>query len=125
MYQSSNIGGYSVEERAEMLRKMQLVSNGFYAAVIKIGVHPFIEFCGIMNEYIKMCQNAEAQGIDFINAHAHSGLALPMRTFEAAYIGEKLGCIFGPSLQDPANRQAFLEKAELLQDFSNVPSPDR
>ena len=67
-----------------------------------------------------MCKNAQAQGIDFPNANAHSGQALPMRTFEAAYIGEKLGCIFGPSLQDPDNRKAFLEKAE-LQDFSKSP----
>ena len=118
--------GYSAEERAEMITRMKLASNIFYGNAVKIGCHPFIEFAGLMNEYIKMCEQAHAQGLDFPNANAHSGIALPMRSFEAAYIGEKLGCIFGPSLQNPENGRAFLEKAELpIPELFRESSPER
>jgi len=117
---------YSVEERAEMITRMKLASNIFYSNAVKIGNHPWIEFTGLLNEYIKMCEQAQAQGIDFPNANAHSGIALPMRTFEAAYIGEKLGCIFGPSLQKPENGRAFLEKVGLpIPELFRIPSPER
>lgn len=118
---------HSAEERAAMLTAMRQVSLAFYMKAANIGCHPFIEFCGLMNEYIKMCQQAHEKGIDFTNANAHSGVALPMRSFEAAYIGEKLGCIFGPSLQDPDNLRAFIEKADLVGPIKSLfqSSPER
>jgi hypothetical protein len=100
-------------ELERMLKEMHAASDAFYWRAFSIGCHPFIEFCGLMNEYIKMCANARDAGIDFAEASAHSGRALPMQEFEAAYLGEKLGCIYGPSLQDPANRRAFMRAAGL------------
>jgi hypothetical protein len=67
-----------------------------------------------MNEYIKICERAHASGFDFTESSAHSGLPLPIESYEAAYVGENLGCIYGPSLQAAANRKAFLEAARLL-----------
>lgn len=99
-----------------MLQSMRETSDAFYRCAFRIGCHPFIEFCGLMNEYIKMCHNARDAGIDFADANAHSGRALPMQEFEAAYLGEKLGCIYGPSLHNPANRRAFLRAAGLDDD---------
>lgn len=107
--------GYTKEEREAMLDMMRATSENFYFQAFRIGCHPFIEFCGLMNEYIKICARAHENGIDFPHASAHSGIAVPMETYEAAYLGEKLGCIYGPSLQDPANLRAFMRAAGLTQ----------
>jgi hypothetical protein len=106
---------HSPEEREKMLKGMRVASNTLYRFAIAIGHHPFIEFCGLINEYIKICERAHAQNLDFTECSAHSGKALEMRSHEAAYLGEKLGCIYGPSLQDPANLKAFLQAAGLAQ----------
>ena len=99
---------YSREEREVMLRQMQAISDNFYAMAIRVGCHPFIEFCGLMNEYIKVCREAQQADIDFTNATAHSGHVLPMQVHHAEYLGEKLGCIYGPTLaSSPELRRAF------------------
>lgn len=97
------------EKRAEMLKAMEKLIEAFYWQAFKIGCHPFIEFCGVMGEYLKVAQAAHAKGIDFTNTTAHSGHALPIETYNAKYLGEKIGCIYGPALQDKANGRAFLE----------------
>ena len=84
----------SLKEREAAIRKMKEVSKGFYLAAIEIGNHPFIEFTGLMNEYIKMCEEAHAQGIDFSECNTHTGLDLPMLPHERDYVNEKLECIF-------------------------------
>lgn len=83
------------EERELALKVMQATSDKFYATAVRIGNHPFIEFTGLLNEYIKACRNAHAQGIDFTDCSAHSGIELPLREFEINYINEKLECIYG------------------------------
>jgi hypothetical protein len=85
---------YSAPEREAMLSQMSDASNAFYAAAVKISCHPFIEFTGLMNEYIKCCADAHNKGIDFTNCSAHSGNHLPMESYQIAYVNEKLECIF-------------------------------
>lgn len=74
-------------------------SNRFYARATRIGCHPFIEFTGLMNEYIKLCRNALERGIDFTETSVHGGKALPMQSYERDYLSEKLECIYGTSLE--------------------------
>ncbi len=81
-------------ERDSMIRQMKMTSAFFYKMAATIGCHPFIEFTGLMNEYIKCCENAHKAGIDFPDCNAHSGVELPMRPFEIDYVNEKLDCIF-------------------------------
>jgi hypothetical protein len=85
---------YTPEELRAMISKMTKASNAFYAAAIQIGAHAFIEFTGLMNEYIKVCAEALARGEDFTLANTHTGKPLPMYPHEAAYLAEKLQCIF-------------------------------
>lgn len=85
----------NTDERAQALHTMEMVSSVFYSMAVRIGVHPFIEFTGLMNEYIKACQHAHAKGIDFTNCNAHSGVELPLEEYMVRYINEKLNCIFG------------------------------
>jgi hypothetical protein len=89
------------EQRERMLEQMRAVASGFYMQAVRIGCHPFIEFAGLMNEYIKCCGEAHKQGIDFTRCNTHTGHHLPMRPFEVKYVNEKLECIFtGRSVMD-------------------------
>lgn len=91
---------YSKEEREVILRKMHAASDHFYMMATATNCHPFVEFCGLMNEYIKLCEEAHAEGTDFTQANIHAGVPLPMKPYHVAYLGEKLGCIYGPSLNE-------------------------
>ena len=89
-------------ERETALQRMREASAAFYAAAVQTGCHPFIEFTGLMNEYIKVCERAHKDGFDFTSCSAHSGNALPMQPFEIDYVNEKLECIFtGRSVMTP------------------------
>lgn len=65
-------------ERLVVLDCMQTASNNFYRSAVSIGNHPFIEFAGLMNEYITACRAAHKEGIDFTECSNHSGQALPL-----------------------------------------------
>jgi len=82
------------EEREVALKKMQQASNEFYKAAVSIGNHPFIEFAGLMNEYINACRDAHNEGIDFSECNRHRGQVLPLHSVRSDYLNEKLECIF-------------------------------
>ena len=71
------------------LEEMQKASNSFYHSAVTIGVHPFIEFTGLMNEYIKAVRRQGSAG------SAHTGNPVHLQDYEVEYIREKLDCIFG------------------------------
>jgi len=101
------------EELERTLADMQVIATKFYQMVFMAGMgtraHAFVEFTGIMNEYITLCRAAAAEGIDFGRANTHSGDALPVEPHNAAYLAEKLNCIYGPSLlADGDVRDAFI-----------------
>jgi hypothetical protein len=99
---------YTQEELRLMIEQMQHASDEFYSRAQKIGNHPFIEFTGFMNEYIKMCKEAAASGFEFPRANTHTEMAIPMQHYHADYIGEKFDCIFGPSFRkNPRLKAAF------------------
>ena len=84
------------EEKAYLKNKledMRALSDGFYTGAVAIGVHPFLEFTGLMNEYINMCAQALADEIDFTQCSVHSGNKLPMAGHHRRYIQEKMSCI--------------------------------
>lgn len=102
---------YTPEQRVEMLQKMQALSDLYYGKACAAGCHAFIEFAGLMNEFIKVCTEAHKQGQDFPFANTHSGQALPFAPYHVAYLAEKLNCIYGPGLlASDANRRAFIEE---------------
>lgn len=82
------------EEQQSALDGMRAASNAFYTQAVRIGNHPFIEFAGLMNEYILACQRAHEQGIDFSACNTHVGQPLPLASHSIDYINEKLECIF-------------------------------
>lgn len=80
------------------LKDMDAAACAFYASAVSAGNHAFIEFCGLMREYVNACAAALEQGIDFTNANRHSGQHLPVEPHFANYLGEKLECIYGADL---------------------------
>lgn len=78
----------------EMIRGMQAASDTFYASAVRIGNHPFIEFAGLLNEYISACREAAANGVDFTACNTHNAQHLPLHPHQIDYINEKLECIF-------------------------------
>lgn len=86
---------YSKKERDICLAKMRNASDAFYSAAVGTGNHAFIEFTGLMNEYIKLCYDASEQGVDFMTANIHAGSHLPFKGYHKAYLNEKLECIYG------------------------------
>lgn len=80
--------------------RMQAVSDRFYREAIQTGNHAFIEFAGLMNEYIMVCRKAAASGIDFTMASIHTERPLPFREHHLRYLQEKLSCIYGPSVAE-------------------------
>lgn len=104
--------------------EMRRVSNAFYAAAIRIENHPFIEFCGLMNEYINACEAAAAKGVDFTECNTHTGLHLPLEPHQIAHINEKLECIFtGRSVMNPDDA-IKAERVECIDDCNAEMSVD-
>jgi Fe-S cluster biosynthesis and repair protein YggX len=82
------------EERKIALQKMQDINDWFYNQAVHVNNNPYIEFCGLMNEYVKACRVAHEQGVDFSECNKHSGQVLPLTPYMSDYINEKLECIF-------------------------------
>jgi hypothetical protein len=93
------MSAYTPEERREILDKMRTTSSAFYAAAVRAGCHAFIEFTGLMNEFIGLCAEADAQGIDWMRANVHGDVHLPFKPHHVKYLSEKLECIYGERLQ--------------------------
>ena len=93
-------------ERLVALSRMQETSDAFYRSAASIGNHPFIEFAGLMNEYITACRAAHAKGIDFTHCNVHNGQALPLHPVMSDYINEKLECIFSGAKVPEASETA-------------------
>jgi microsomal dipeptidase-like Zn-dependent dipeptidase len=99
---------FTDEQLEEILKGMGVVTKAFYPAAVALHNHPFIEFCGLMNEYISMCATTKAEGIDFTMANTHTGRSLIAHDFQVEYLAEKFDCIFGPLFQDKAKRAVFM-----------------
>lgn len=100
---------YSKEELQEMLKKMNNASAVFYSMATHTGCHTFIEFTGLMNEYIQVCQQTMEAGKDFTEASAHGGGELLVHDYNLEYMAEKFTCIFETTLQDPKMMEIFLK----------------
>ena len=81
------------------IRDMRGISSLFYNLAVQCGNHAFIEFCGLMNEYINMCQETLNTGVDFTMCNIHTGQGLVIEEYQADYLGEKFSCIFAGSLK--------------------------
>ncbi|MEG3842938.1 hypothetical protein [Microcoleus sp. herbarium14] len=84
----------------EILAAMKAASGNYYREAIATNCHTFVEFTGLMNEYIKICERNLDRGIDFTKTSVHcpGEPRLHIEDWELDYINEKLQCIF-PNLE--------------------------
>ena len=83
------------------LDELQAASNAFYNAAVRAGVHPFIEFTGLMNEWIKAARRQPER----MHGSVHTGDHVQLEIYEIRYIREKLECIFGKQVTRPSASQ--------------------
>lgn len=100
---------YTKAERGEQIKAMRKVALAFYPQAANTHVHAFIEFCGLMQKFIDICEQTSKKGLDFNESNTHTGEALAVAAHDVRYLAEKFDCIFGPTLADPKMRQVFLE----------------
>ena len=84
----------------EILAAMKAASNNYYREAIATNCHTFVEFTGLINEYIQICEKNLDQGVDFTKTSVHcpGEPRLHIEGWQLEYINEKLQCIF-PDLQ--------------------------
>jgi hypothetical protein len=103
---------YNKDELKEMVAKMRLTSSIFYRYAAATGCHTFIEFCGLMNKYIDICDRAAEAGLDFTTSSIHGGgITLPVEEHDVAYLAEKFACIFA---------QTMFKKPEIWKTFKRA-----
>lgn len=103
---------FKPEEQAVALKDARALSDSFYAAATRLGMHAIIEHTGLINEHLKMLQRAHDAGCDLLYANKHSAEAMPpMPKHEAEYLAEKFMCMFAPFFDDAA-WAAFLAACE-------------
>lgn len=101
---------YTKEELLELAKQMRQTANAIYPMLMRCNVHPFIEFNGLMQKYVDVCERAAAKEIQFPFANEHSGQQIPVEPHDMLYLAEKLRCIFGPTLDaNPEARRAFIQ----------------
>ena len=77
---------------AAKLDDLDRLCRGYYAAAVRVGVHQFVEYTGIMREHVGALRREAASGssvCSLYDAPIYSG-------YEMRYIAEKLQCILGP-----------------------------
>ena len=85
-------------DRKLALERMASVCEAFYLAAVATDCHAFIEFTGLLGEFLNVCRDAEDSGNrTWMGANVHGG-HLPMAPFRLGYLREKLACIYGPAL---------------------------
>lgn len=113
---------YSIDELKAFIPKMHAVSSTFYAGAFSIGVHGFIEFCGLMNKYIDLCRLAASVGVDFTQANVHGGEKIPIADHDIQYLAEKFECFCSGLLQTPEQKLLFCQYAGLRPRVEKVGS---
>ncbi len=78
----------------ESLQRLRLATDNFYYHVATSECQAFIELTGLMREYIKVCEENLARGIDFREPNGIPGQRMQLQPHEIAYFQEKLNCIF-------------------------------
>jgi len=80
----------------ESLALMQKAANEFYSSAVWTNCHAFVEFTGLINEFIKICTAYQESWPkeDFRQCNVHTGRQMVIETYQLIYILEKLKCIY-------------------------------
>lgn len=112
--------------------QMYKVIDRFHDSAIAISppIHPFVEFTGLMHEFLAMCDQTIQKDRDFSRATNHGRQALDISMENAACLGKKFAHIFGSTFQcSPLACAIFLTTAfdadvlnGAVRDFNEIES---
>ncbi len=99
-------------EIEDLLRGMEAAKMGFYRNAVLLNWHPFVEFAGLMKEYINILHDTYREGREWSEP-------LQLKPYQIDYIAEKLDCIFGGQLRailqaKPDAREKLGEEVETI-----------
>lgn len=105
------------EELQALARRMRSVADATYDLFFRTGMgaecHAFLEFNGLLQKYVRICERAAEDGVDFRAANVHTGRPLSVEEHDLAYLAEKFVCIFGPIINASSKaKRIFLEALE-------------
>jgi hypothetical protein len=106
------MSAYTKQELEKMISDMENASGIFYRLAQGTNCHTFIEFTGLMNEYIKLCRQTLEAGVDFLDTNKHTGdgsVALVAHSYNIHYLFEKLECIYGPTITQEVRKRLEAE----------------
>jgi hypothetical protein len=96
----------------EVIQTLRGLNTTFYwlcfHAKVGSNAHAFIEFNGLMSKYIDLMAKAVEAGASLGDLNEHCGVPLPAEDHDMEYLGAKLRCIFGPTIDsNPEAREAL------------------
>ena len=89
---------YTREEQEKMIRVMKEISTRFYCDAAATGNFQFVQFTGLINEFVKICEETMKAGIDFNECTGAFGRELVIQPYNIEYIREKLLRIYGENI---------------------------
>lgn len=98
------------KELLSITTKMRNAANITYALLVGTGVHPFIEFNGMMQKFVDLCAREAGKGRDFTMNNVHTGNPMPLEDHDVLYLAEKFNCIFGDTLRANPRQWALFKK---------------
>ncbi|WP_261263063.1 hypothetical protein [Laspinema olomoucense] len=75
---------------------MDKAASQFYQAALGTDCHGFLEFTGLLREYVKICHEFQKNNPhhDFRRCNIHNNHRLHLQPYQREYIHEKLSCIY-------------------------------
>lgn len=102
---------YTRQELLDLCAKMDAAVQRTYPLLVACGVHPLVEFNGLMHEYVVLCRALADKGVQFPFASVHGSVSVEAEDHSVAYLSEKLACIFAPFLRGNPRAKDILVRA--------------
>lgn len=103
------------EEKAQVradlalsIAKLRTTKDIFYDLAVRTGLHPFVEFAGLMSVYSNLIEmNAKKMTDDELPYNY--GVIREAEDHKIEYIAEKFDCIFGQLFEGKTNQDIFMK----------------
>ena len=95
--------GEDIARKKALIAALENEVEQFYKRLFSLNVggefHPFLEWCGVMGEHLRIVDGLLAKGVDATQANVHTGQTLPIPEHQIDYMAEKIECIFSGMLE--------------------------
>jgi len=94
----------------EFIERLRAQMEDLYKTLFQMNVggrfHAFLEWCGVMNEHLNICEDMIRSGVPAFEMNRHTGNTPDIPGYRLTYMAEKMECIFDGLLEiKPANEK--------------------